>query len=652
MGVGAGSVRREVFTWALVSAVGAGMCLWVLHARPGAVLSTVVVSCALVALFGMFMATGRHSAVGLRLGTYGAVVAVLGAVVWCQVLERMLVFGAVMPVLERLAGGRVMDILLTAGAAVGTVLGALVWGEVAVYVVRSLSKRNKRKRAQSELYGEADFLDRRFMKELTKREGILLGQWGSGAGAPIVGWRLEGSAITLAPPRTGKGATIALNYLSPKWRGWEGSTVLLDPRGEMFPVVARRRRQMGRRVLLMDPFGVIEEHSENLPGLHLPLTRSEKFNPLDFIRENEQDAVSDIYVLLDALLTPPKGSQSNAEHFYKSSRAIIAGYLAWVRFMYEPEARTLGSVRSLLMAPADDRKKFEDLVLKAPRLCGGLAHEAVERMRQVSDEERGSNFSSIANQISFLTSPAMVKSTSASTFDPSVLVDGNTDLFVVVPEDQTGEVRSWLRLWITMPNALSARRPLERDLLLIIDEMPKLGYLQPVMEGYNMAAGRGVHFWSFAQSISTLDETWGQDSRKTLMHLAEIVQYLGLSRNDPEGAEQISQAIGSATFESHSESHSGTMSDAKLIVSKTQSQAGETLSLVKERLVTPDQLMTLGPEKQFVLASPKDIPRDPIALDHTRYWMHRQTRGLFDPNPLLMAKSGSQGEGAGKEEAA
>ena len=409
---------------------------------------------------------------------------------------------------------------------------------------------------------------------------------------------------------------------------------------------------MGRRVLLMDPFGVIEEHSENLPGLHLPLTRSEKFNPLDFIRENEQDAVSDIYVLLDALLTPPKGSQSNAEHFYKSSRAIIAGYLAWVRFMYEPEARTLGSVRSLLMAPADDRKKFEDLVLKAPRLCGGLAHEAVERMRQVSDEERGSNFSSIANQISFLTSPAMVKSTSASTFDPSVLVDGNTDLFVVVPEDQTGEVRSWLRLWITMPNALSARRPLERDLLLIIDEMPKLGYLQPVMDGYNMAAGRGVHFWSFAQSISTLDETWGQDSRKTLMHLAEIVQYLGLSRNDPEGAEQISQAIGSATFESHSESHSGTMSDAKLIVSKTQSQAGETLSLVKERLVTPDQLMTLGPEKQFVLASPKDIPRDPIALDHTRYWMHRQTRGLFDPNPLLMAKSGSQGEGAGKEEAA
>ena len=626
MGNGMRSVRREVAVWALVSAIGGGTCLWLLWARPSGLPLLVLVSALLLALFGLYMATGRKSAVGLRLGTYGAVAVVLGTVVRCEVLEPTTASESIEAALRRLSRGRVVDIVVMVGSAVGAVLASIVWLE-------------------SELYGKADFLDRRFMRELTKRLGILLGQWGSGSGSPLVAWQLEGSAITLAPPRSGKGATIALNYLSPRWRGWEGSTVLLDPRGEMFPVVARRRRQMGRRVLLMDPFGVVKGHSENVPGLHLPLTRSEKFNPLDFIREEESEAVADIYVLLDALLTPPppQRSQSNAEHFYQSSRAIIAGYLAWVRFRMEPGQRTLGAVRELLMASAEGRMTFEDSVLEAERFCGGLAHEAVERMRQVSDEERGSNFSSIANQISFLTSPAMVESTSESTFDPSVLIDGNTDLFVVVPEDQTGNVRSWLRLWITMPNALSARRPLQRDLLLIIDEMPKLGYLQPVMDGYNMAAGRGVHFWSFAQSISALDETWGPESRKTLTHLAEIVQYLGVSRNDPEGAEQISQAIGSATFESQSESHSGTTSDAKLIASRTQSQAGETLSLVKERLVTPDELMTLGPEKQFVLASPKDIPRDPIALDHTRYWMHRQTQELFDPNPLIMAKSGAQG---------
>ncbi len=636
-----------------LSGLGAGACMWMVSTVPAPSLVLVAVSAALCGLFGVFLGTGRSKrTMGLRLGTFAGAAAALGGAAWIEVFQPVLATGSIDAVVARLSQGRLVDLVVMVASSVGAVLACLVWAEVALFWLRSLDKGRRRRRAESDLYGKADFLDRRFMRELTKRRGILLGQWGSGARAPLVAWRLEGSALTLAPPRTGKGATIALNYLSPKWRGWEGSTVLLDPRGEMFPVVARRRRQMGRRVLLMDPYGVVEGHRQKLPGLYLPLTRSETFNPLDFIRDDEAKAVSDIYVLLDALLTPPPAnrSQSNAQHFYQSSRAIIAGYIAWVRFRCEPGERTLGHVRDLLMSSVADRKEWEDGVLKEERFAGGLAHEAVERMRQVSDEERGSNFSSIANQMSFLTSPAMVRSTSSSSFDPEVLVDGNTDLFVVVPEDESGNARSWLRLWITMPNALSTRRPLKRDLLLIIDEMPKLGFLQPVMDGYNMAAGRGVHFWSFAQSISALDETWGAESRKTLTHLAEIVQYMGLSRNDPEGAEQISQAIGSGTYESQSESHSGSMSDARLIASKTQTQAGETLSLVKERLVTPDELMTLRPDRQFVLASPKDIPRDPIALEHTHYWTHRQTRGLFDPNPLMVRRD--EGEGEEREEAA
>ena len=640
MGERAQVVRRDVVMWFLVSALGGGLCLWVVWERPAGVVLLVLVCGALCTLFGVYMGTGSKRVVGLRLGIYGAVAGLLGVVTWCEIVGPVLAGASVEPALRRLSGGRIEDIVVMAGAGVGCVIGVMVWLEVVLYVVRSFDKRRRRRRAESDLYGKANFLDRRFMGELTKRRGILLGQWGSGSRAPLVAWKLEGSAITLAPPRSGKGATIALNYLSPGWRGWPGSTVLLDPRGEMFCVVARRRRQMGRRVVLMDPFGVVKAHSENVEGLHLPIVRSETFNPLDFIRDDESHAVTDIFVLLDALLTPPRNSQSNAEHFFKSAQGIIAGYLAWVRFKVEPERRTLWTVRELLMLSKKARAEFELEVLEQDRFAGGLAHGAVERQRQVGDDERGSNFSSIVNQLSFLDMPSMLTSTARSSFDPGVLEDGNTDLFVVVPENMTEKTRAWLRLWVTVPNALSTRRPLEKGLLLMIDEMPKLGFLKPVMDGYNMAAGRGVHFWSFAQSLSALDESWGKESRKTLTHLAEVVQYLGVSRMDVEGAEEISKAIGTATFESQSESHSGTMSDARLISSKTQSQEGESLSLVRERLVTPDELMTLGPDKQFVLARPKDIPRDPIALDHTHYWKHRATRNLWDPNPLLMAKVG------------
>ena len=103
------------------------------------------------------------------------------------------------------------------------------------------------------------------------------------------------------------------------------------------------------------------------------------------------------------------------------------------------------------------------------------------------------------------------------------LADGDTDLFVVAPEETIEHVKGWLRLWVAIPNAVAGIKPLERDLLIVIDEMPRLGYLKPVMDGYTMAAGKGVHFWCFAQSISALDSTWGKEHRKTLLHLAELV---------------------------------------------------------------------------------------------------------------------------------
>ena len=103
-----------------------------------------------------------------------------------------------------------------------------------------------------------------------------------------------------------------------------------------------------------------------------------------------------------------------------------------------------------------------------------------------------------------------------------------------MPEETVEHVKGWLRLWVAIPNAVASIRPLERDMLIVIDEMPRLGYLKPVMDGYTMAAGKGVHFWCFAQSISALDSTWGKEHRKTLLDLAEVVQILGFPRTDAE----------------------------------------------------------------------------------------------------------------------
>ena len=443
----------------------------------------------------------------------------------------------------------------------------------------------------------------------------------------------------MAPPRAGKGATIALNLLSPDFRGFRGSTVTIDPRGELWCIAARRRRELGRRALLIDPFGVVRGHSEQFPEIGATEAESASYNPLDFIRQDDSLAVRDINVLLDALLTPPRSDSHNiGRHFYESARAIVAGYMAWVRFREPPELRNLATLYARLSMPPKEREEFGTIVKSMDRFAGGLSHIAVERQAQVGEEEGGSNFMTIANQLAFLNFPELLAHTQTSSFDPLELAAGDTDLFVVAPEETLEHVKGWLRLWVAIPNAVAGIRPLERDLLIVIDEMPRLGYLKPVMDGYTMAAGKGVHFWCFAQSISALDSTWGKEHRKTLLHLAELVQILGFPRTDAEGAEELSRAMGTATFEARTENRSGTIAENRIVTANTQWQAGDSRAQVRERLITPDELMTLGPDRQYVIASPKDMPRDALHLHHARYWRRPDSRDLADPNPLVIRK--------------
>ena len=619
---------------------------WLAAPAAGHEIRLAVLGLALAIGFGVFfIATGRPTLIGLKLGIFTALLMVCGTEIWLSV-GREIASGHLTALnvgtwfAARQRGWDSLFLLL--GPVPGVLLGTMQTPSlIFTAFASSAGLAGERRRAKSDLYGKSEFMSRRDRHTLEKGRGLLLGQTSSRRRSPLIAWPLEGSAITLAPPRTGKGATIALNLLSPGDRGPQGSTIVIDPRGETYCIVARRRRQMGRNVLLVDPFGMVAGHAARFPKeTHLPMTESESYNPLDFIRDTEAEAVRDIGVLLDALLTPPTGdSQNTSQHFYQSAREIIAGHIAWVRFKEPAGKRNLEQVRVLLSLPPDKLKAFRQDVEKKGPFCGDLALKAIDRRLSVGPEEAGSQSSTIANQLSFLAQPGLLENTASSTFDPAVISDGNTDLFIVVPDDMVGEVRSWVRLWITIPNAIPNRAALKRDLLLVIDEMPRLGFLKPVMDAYNLAAGKGVHFWCFAQSISSLESTWGKDPTRTLIDLAEVVQVLGFPRTDAKGAEEFAKAIGQATFESSSESLSGTVSEQRALMASSQIQMGESTQLVREYLVPPDDLMTMAPNEQYIIAAGKTVSRNALHLYHARYWERRDARHLADPNPFVVRKS-------------
>ena len=639
----------EILAALAVPVLAAGW--WIFLPGAGSDVRLAVLAFAFVAGYGAYLARSREPAMAaLKLGLLAGLAIVCLAELWTALVGDLVQGRIALRSLSRWWTATQQgwqDMVLLFAPLLGLLLSlSQIPGLAIAAGAGVLRGENRRRRASSDLYGKSEFLSRADRRILEEGRGLLLGQTSRKPGAPLVAWPLEGSAISLAPPRTGKGATIAINLLSPGMRGPSGSTITIDPRGETYCIVAERRQAMDRNVILVDPFGVVAGHKAQYPKqVSVPSTDTATYNPLDFIRDGEAESVRDIGVLLDAILTPPTSeSQSTSQHFYQSAREIIAGYIAWVRFQevrLENDVllpRNLETVRHLTSLAGDELKSFAVDVAATRPFCGGMTMKAVHRRLSVGPEEAGSQASTIANQLSFLSQPGLLANTASSSFDPAVIADGNVDLFVVVPDDIIDEVRSWLRLWITIPNAIPNRKSLDRDLLLIIDEMPRLGFLKPVMDAYNLAAGKGVHFWCFAQSVSALEQTWGKDPTRTLIDLAEVIQILGFPRTDARGAEDFAKAIGHSTFVAESESRSGTVSEQQALMASAQIQTGESTQLVREFLVPPDDLMTMRPDEQYVIAAGKTVPRNALHLYHARHWERPDAQQLGCPNPFVIRK--------------
>ena len=129
---------------------------------------------------------------------------------------------------------------------------------------RALGAGHRRRRASSDLYGKSEFRAGRTAAPWSRAAACCWARPRRGPAAPLIAWPLEDRHHAGAA-QTGKGATIALNLLSPADRGPSGSTITIDPRGETYCIVAHRRKQMGRTVLLVDPSASVESHHASFP---------------------------------------------------------------------------------------------------------------------------------------------------------------------------------------------------------------------------------------------------------------------------------------------------------------------------------------------------------------------------------------------------
>lgn len=415
--------------------------------------------------------------------------------------------------------------------------------------------------------------------------------------APGDGWR-GGHHMLVAGTRAGKGVSGVL----PAIIDHDGSVVALDIKGELFAVTRRAREEMGRRVVVLNPLGVVE------PGRAC-------FNPIDYVRNDPAHIGRDAEVIADGLVKPEAGG---TDHFTVMARNLVAAAVEVVVKVAEPEHRNLATLADMLGSDVEATlgtwRDNPDVVGKSP------AHTA-SAVLAAGDKERGSILTTVSKALRWTLSDPMQHFLQRSDFDLEKLMDGDTDLFLVVPLDQLQSLSVFLRLTVNIIAGVAIRNMAHRNsaksVLLVLDEFTRLGRMQKLLDIATVAAGAGVEALFVTQDRTQITSVYPHGEADTLLGACATVRVFGLGRTDTATAEWIVSGVGDRTVQTRSRQLEG----------RKKGSGSEQ----RTKLFTADQLLELPGDEMIGL-----FPgRPPLRLKRIISHKDCAYKKLLGHNPTL-----------------
>ncbi len=439
------------------------------------------------------------------------------------------------------------------------------------------------------------------------RQGLILGRLTT----RVLRLSGEGHCLTLAPTGAGKGVSAVI----PNLLMHLGSVLVTDPKGENYAVTARRRREMGQRVMALDPFLVVGGDAS--------------FNPLDDLDPEGPDAVDDAQRLAELMVIETSRETPDSTFWNAECKAVLTGLILHVASTENVTRRTLATVWEYLSLAPRDLTKLWNAMLKNPAAHGAVAGAAA-RVRQKADRVRSGILAQAQSHAHFLESPRLTRVMHHSSFRFEDLKAGRVSLYLVVPPDRLDACRRWLRLMVGCAVHALTRVPglPEERVLMMLDEFPALGRLAPVERAFSMARGYGVTLWLLAQDLAQLQAcypiTW-----RSLCAGADVLQAFGA--NDWDTADYLSRQTGETTVAvEHRSRSSGSSRPPFSFMGSAQSGESQGVSERGRRLLTPDEVRRLPRGQALVFVRGED----PLLVDRVKYLTDREFRGMFDSNPL------------------
>ena len=432
-------------------------------------------------------------------------------------------------------------------------------------------------------FGSAEWADMGHIKnnDLIGTNGFRLGIFTTKRESAALNYARDRHLLTVAPTRSGKGTTAII----PNLLTYEGSVLVIDPKGENALITARRRKDMGQQVFIVDPWGIANDTN----------FKTARFNPLDWLVKGDVDITENAMLLADALIV----KEGNGDQFWvEEAKALLQGFILYVATEESEEGqRHLGRVRDLLLLDGEDMPElFQRMANSAHHIVASTGARCLQK-----EEKLLTNVVASAQaQTHFLDSARIRESLSTSDFKFEDLKTSKVSIFLVLPSDRLHAFSRWLRLLIQQAITVNARnielKP-EKPILFLLDEMPALGRLAMVEQAYGLMAGFGIQLWGIVQDLSQLKKIYG-DGWETFIGNSGVIQYFG--SRDRITAEYFSALCGVSTVWNLSYAFGRVFGFSSQGSSSSSSQT-TTTSSVQRKLAYPDELMRLPHNKQLIL---------------------------------------------------
>lgn len=342
-----------------------------------------------------------------------------------------------------------------------------------------------------------------------------------------IGIKDDAHMITVAPSRAGKGtAAIIPNLLL-----WQGSSVVIDPKGTNAAVTAQARRDMGHDVYIVDPFGIVVD-------------KSDRFNPFEHLDKNDKLVREKIASIADALVIPDDHSKD--PHWDDGARTIIAGLISQV--LTEKNKPELSMVRGMISALPEE----QDLMwatMSQNTGAGGYAKDAANRViRGAETNEILSLLSNADKHTEWLSSKVMQSVTADSTFSISDIKKKPTTIYLVIPPRQLKRHRRLLRLFINLViDTMEHGGRSDIPVLMMMDEFLALGKMPEIEDAFATMASYNLILWPFIQDLARLQKMYGESFNAFIAN-SRALQVFGVT--DSVTTKYVSERLGKRPIKS------------------------------------------------------------------------------------------------------